>query len=231
MKLVIFGANGPTGRLVSEMAIAQGHVVTAVTRRPDSFPLHGSTVQVAEVDVFDANAVDCVVAGQEAVISTLGVPYTTQPVTVYSQGSLNIVQAMINHGLQRLVCVSSLGVSPEVPPGETLIFRTLIGPYLLKLGRTLYEDMRRMEEIVRNSGLKWTIIRPAGLFDSTVVTDYQVATHRTLGRFTSRTDLADALLREAVDNHHVGSAIEIVTTRGTPSFAKMFLKEALHIGK
>jgi putative NADH-flavin reductase len=230
MKLVIFGANGPTGRLVTAMAIAEGHAVTAVTRRPDSFPLHGSRLQVAGADVLDANAVDRVMAGQEAVISALGVPYTTQPVVVYSQGTRNIVQAMMNHGLRRLVCVSSLGVSPEIAPGETLIFRTLIGPFLLRLGRTVYEDMRHMEEIVRTSGLEWTIIRPAGLFDSTGVTDYHVATRRMPGRFTSRTDLADALVREAVDNRHVGSAIEIVTTNGTPSFAKMFLKEALHIG-
>lgn len=231
MKLVIFGANGPTGRLVTEMAIAEGHAVTAVTRRPASFPLHGSSLQIVGADVVDAYAVDRVVAGQEAVISVLGTPYTKDPVTVYSKGVLNIVQAMLNHGLRRLVCVSSLGVSPEAAPGETLIFRKVVGPFLLKLGRTVYEDMRRMEEVVRNSGLEWTIIRPAGLFDSTVVTNYQVATHRMPGRFTSRTDLADALMREAVDNRHVGSAIEIVTTSGTPSFAKMLLKEALHIGK
>ncbi|NTU78772.1 MAG: SDR family oxidoreductase [Chloroflexales bacterium] len=137
---------------------------------------------------------------------------------------------MLDHSLRRLVCVSSLGVSPEVPPSETFLFRTVIGPYLLRLGRTVYEDMRRMEAIVRQSGLDWTIIRPAGLFDSPVVTDYQVATRRMRGRFTSRTDLADALVRAAVDHRHVGSTIEIVTTAGTPSFTSMFLKEALHIG-
>jgi uncharacterized protein YbjT (DUF2867 family) len=107
----------------------------------------------------------------------------------------------------------------------------VIGPFLLTLGRTVYEDRRRMEDIVRNSGLEWTIIRAAGLFDSPVVTDYHVAPRRMLGRFTSRIDLADALVREAVANRHVGSTIEIVTTTGTPSFTKMFLKEALHIGK
>jgi putative NADH-flavin reductase len=113
MKLVIVGANGPTGRLVTNMAIAEGHAVTAVTRRPDSFPLHSSRLQVARADVLNATAVDGVVAGQEAVISALGVPYTTHPVAVYSQGTHNIVHAMKNHGLRRLVCVSSLGVSPK----------------------------------------------------------------------------------------------------------------------
>jgi putative NADH-flavin reductase len=230
MKLIIFGANGPTGRLVTNMAIAEGHVVTAVTRHPDSFPRNGPRLHVARADVMDASAVNHVVYGHEAVISTLGVPYSKEPVTLYSQGTRNIVQAMLSHGLRRLVCVTSIGVSPEVPPGETFFFRMVIGPYLLKLGRTVYEDMRRMEAIVCNSGLDWTIVRPAGLFDSTAVTEYRIATRRLRGRFTSRADLADALIRAAIDNRHIGSTIEIVTTDGTPSFAKVFLKEALHIG-
>jgi len=56
--------------------------------------------------------------------------------------------------VDRVLFGPSRGVSPEVAPGETFIFRKLIGPFLLKLGRTVYEDMRRMEEIVRNSGLE-----------------------------------------------------------------------------
>ncbi|HAM26149.1 MAG TPA: NAD-dependent epimerase, partial [Microbacteriaceae bacterium] len=37
MKIVIFGANGPTGRLVTAQALAAGHSVTAFTRHPAQF--------------------------------------------------------------------------------------------------------------------------------------------------------------------------------------------------
>ncbi|GHE72850.1 NAD(P)-dependent oxidoreductase [Streptomyces capitiformicae] len=233
MKLVVFGANGPTGRLVTQRALDEGHTVTAVTRRPDAFPIEGQRLRVAGVDALDAAAVDEVVAGHDRVVSSLGVPYTREPVTVFSQSARNIMAAMSRHGLRRLVCVTSIGVHPELPPEEKFFFRKVIGPILLAMGRPLYEDARRMEEIVQAADLDWTIVRPSGLFDATTVTDYRIAVapQRLPGMFTSRADLADVLLREAADDRHVRACIEVITTQGTPNYATVFLKEALHIGK
>lgn len=241
MKLVVFGANGPTGRMLTRMALAGGHAVTAVTRRPDSFPLSDfppgdlllsdPVLRVAGADALDAAAVQEVVAGQDAVISALGLPYTKEPVTLYSQGAANIIAAMKHHGLRRLVCVTSIGVSGESAPEESFFWRKVIAPVLLAMGRTIYEDMRRMEDLVRASDLDWTVIRPAGLFDADAVTNYQSAPHGLTGRFTSRADLADALLRDAVEDRNVGQCIDVITTEGTPSYLGLFAREALHIGK
>ncbi|MGI5430792.1 NAD(P)-dependent oxidoreductase [Streptomyces sp. CA-179760] len=141
--------------------------------------------------------------------------------------------AMSRHGLRRLVCVTSIGVHPELPPEERFFFRKVIGPILLAMGRPLYEDARRMEEIVQAADLDWTIVRPSGLFDATTVTEYHIAVapQRLPGMFTSRADLADVLLREAADDRHVRACIEVITTQGTPNYATVFLKEALHTGK
>jgi uncharacterized protein YbjT (DUF2867 family) len=89
-----------------------------------------------------------------------------------------------------------------------------------------------MEEIVRACDLDWTIVRPSGLFDTTTVSDYRIAVapQRLPGMFTSRADLADVLLREAVEGRHVRRCIEVITTQGTPNYLKVFLKEALRIG-
>ncbi len=57
--------------------------------------------------------------------------------------------------------------------------------------------MRRMEDIVAGSGLNWTIVRPSGLFDLPYVTDYIAGRCDPVGAFTSRTDLADYLLKLA----------------------------------
>src|SRR5436190_24347314 len=107
MKIVVFGANGLTGQLLTKQAVASGHVVTAVTRHPEAFPLHHEHLQVMRGDVFDLSLVEQAVAGQDAVLSTLGVPFSLQPIIVYSQGMAHIVQAMNHSGVRRLVCVSS----------------------------------------------------------------------------------------------------------------------------
>lgn len=182
---------------------------------------------MAVTDVIDSDGVERALAGSQAVISTYGVPYSKDAITVYSHGITNITQAMKVHRIERLVCVSSTTVATEDAPGESLIWRRAIGPYLRsKLGRTLYDDMQRMENIVQKSNLDWTIVRPAGLFNAAEPThDYEVASRRLSGRITSRADLAETLIREATDPQHPRSIIEVITRSGTPSFTT-FLKEA-----
>lgn len=163
-------------------------------------------------------------------ISTLGVPYGSENTTMFSESATNIIKAMTAHRIQRLVCVTSTGVPMRTPPGETLVYRKVVFSLLLRMGRPLYEDAGRMEEIVARTGLDWTVIRPSGLFDGSAVTDYTVGPPQMIGRFTARRDLADALIREAVEDRNVRSVIEVITTEGTPSVYRVFAREALRIG-
>src|SRR6266536_2374375 len=145
MKIVIFGANGRTGQLLTKQALAEEYAVT----------------------------------GQDAVLSTLGVPCSRKPITLYSQGTAHIVQAMNHDGVRRLVCVSSSATDPQTRYHDTgggFIFEKILKPIIINgIGRTLYADMQRMETLVMNSDLDWTIVRPSGLFETPTVTDYHVA--------------------------------------------------------
>ncbi|MFI6907499.1 NAD(P)-dependent oxidoreductase [Nonomuraea sp. NPDC050394] len=230
MKLVIFGANGPTGRLTTAQALGDGHVVTAVTRRPEEFPITHPGLDVVRADALDPAAVSRVVRGHDAVISSLGVPYKSPAVTTGSRSARHITAAMAEHGVRRLVCTTSTGVPMKPPPGETFVYRKVVVPMLLRMGRPLYEDAALMERIVSGTDLDWTIVRPSGLFDGAAVTRYTVGAPQMIGRFTARRDLADALIREAVEDRNVRSIVEVITTEGTPSVYRVFLKEALRIG-
>lgn len=53
MDLAVFGPNGPTGRQVVRQALAAGHHVTAVTRKPDEYPLSAPHLDVVAADVTD----------------------------------------------------------------------------------------------------------------------------------------------------------------------------------
>ncbi|MBD0421816.1 NAD(P)H-binding protein [Streptomyces sp. TRM S81-3] len=230
MKLVVFGASGPTGRLTTEQALAQGHTVTAVTRRPDAFPLEHPLLHVTGADVHDPEAVEHAVAGQDAVVSTLGVPYGRAPVTVYSDGVTHIARAMTRHGVRRLVCVTSTVLFDVPAPGEGLLFRKVLEPFITRfVGRTVYDDMRRMEAVLAGSGHDWTVVRPAGLFDTEAVSDYRLAEARLPGRYTARSDLASALLRHAVGDlrgRHLRTFVDVRTTQGVPGLFAVLRKEA-----
>ena len=68
---------------------------------------------------------------------------------------------------------------------------------------------------------------PSGLFEAPSVTDYQVTDGFVSGRFTSRTDLADCMLRQLDEEQNVPKALAVSTVSGQPSFLKYFLAEGL----
>lgn len=231
MHIVVFGANGPTGRQVTQQALAEGHVVTAVTRHPEAFPLRHERLRVLRGDVFDLASVERAVAGQDAVLSSLGVPFSRKPISVYSEGVANIVRAMQRYGVRRLVCVSSSATDPRTRYHDTgggFVFEKLLKPLVVKtFGRTTYADMRRMEALVMESGLEWVIVRPSGLFETEDVTDYQVAEGVIRGQFTSRADLADCMLRALTEDRFVGRAVAVATFATRPNLLAFFEGEAL----
>src|SRR5882672_8709823 len=206
MKLAVFGSNGSTGRLLTRLALDEGHDVVAFTRRPDAFPIEHRRLEVAAGDVHDAAAVASAIDGTDAVLSTLGVPFAKTPVTVYSDGVANIIAGMHASGIKRFACVSSSVLGPHPEPLGGFVFEKIMQPYVVnKLGKTVYDDMRRMEAIVSDSNLAWTIVRPSGLFEAPTVSEYAVAVDHIGWRFTARIDLADCLLRQALDATYEGS--------------------------
>src|SRR5258706_1756162 len=134
MKLVIFGANGLTGQILTQQALDAGHVVTAVTRHPETFPIRHRCLQVMRGDVFDLSSVEQAVSGQDAVLSTLGVPFSNKDISVYSKGVAHIVQAMNKYGVRRFVCVSSSATDPQTryhDSGGGFFFEKIMNPMVI----------------------------------------------------------------------------------------------------
>ncbi|MGA8017153.1 MAG: SDR family oxidoreductase [Candidatus Dormiibacterota bacterium] len=228
MKLAIFGANGKTGRILTRRAVDEGHEVTAFTRHPESFPVSGDRLVVVGGDVFDLEAVDAAVAGQDAVLSSLGVPYSRRPIHIYSEGIANILAAMRQQGVRRLVCVSSSAADSGIETDGGFFFTRVLVPMITHtIGKTTYADQRRMEKLVMDSDVDWTIVRPSGLFEAPAVTDYRVTEGQMTGRFTSRRDLADFLFRLAGGDGYVRRAPALATVSGQPPLVKLLWREAI----
>ncbi|MBW6440276.1 NAD(P)H-binding protein [Actinoplanes hulinensis] len=230
MRIAVFGANGPTGRLLTGQALAAGHRVTAVTRRPDAFPLRHDGLEVFGADVLDPAAVDAALAQTDAVLSALGVPSGREPIHTYSRGVANIVASMKRHGLRRLVVVSSSGVDPHPYSDGGLLFNRVLLPFVTRVvGKTMYDDMRRMEALVRASDIDWTILRPSGLYHLPSVTAYSILDGHADGRFTARVDLAAGMLAMLTDNRYVRTTAGIITTVDNPTMLRWIRREALAI--
>ncbi|MFI6982268.1 NAD(P)-dependent oxidoreductase [Embleya sp. NPDC050154] len=225
MRITVFGATGPTGRQLTDQAIAAGHLVTAVSRRADALaPRTGLTV--AGVDVADAHAVASAVAGSDAVVSALGVPPTRESVTVYSDGVRNIFAGMEQHGVKRLLAVSSSVTDPAWRPTGEHFFNLVMDPLVnRRIAKTAHDDMRRMEALMRTSDLDWTIVRPGGLFEHHEVTNFEVGEDSVDGLYTARTDLAAAMLSQLEDDRFIGKAMGVATRDVPMSIPRLILRQ------
>ena len=72
MKLLVFGATGGTGKRLIELALQQGHVVTAFARDPSKIRLAHDNFRVVRGDILQPNTIETAMAGQDAVLSALG---------------------------------------------------------------------------------------------------------------------------------------------------------------
>lgn len=209
MKLVVFGATGGTGRLVVEQALAAGHEVTAVARRPSAIIARHERLTVVRGDVLEPSKIERAVAGQDAAVSALGAA-DRAPTTVYSEGTGNVAQAMLAGGVRRLTCVSSGGLEADHPYAP-LLQRLVTKLFVQRLYKNPFADMARMEEELERSGLDWTVIRAPMLTDGPRTERYRVAASGHLDRpgRISRADLADYILAHLNDLASYRAKVEI----------------------
>ena len=227
MHIVIFGANGRTGRLLTRQVLGHGHTAVAVTRRPKDFPFADDRLTVARADVRNADSLVDVLRDADGVLSTLGVPFSLRRIDTYSVGVGNIVTAMRETGVLRLVVVTSTGAYPYPDRIDPPVSLRLVEPVLTRtIGKSTYDDQRRMEEIVRASGLDWTIVRPSGLFDLPEPTNYVAGEVDPVGGYTARIDLAAYMVELAGDPSAAAKTVVVSTTEGTPTMWQMVRREA-----
>jgi putative NADH-flavin reductase len=152
-------------------------------------------------DILDPYQVQQAMVGQEAVCLTIGVGLTWKPVTVFSQGTQNVLAAMAEERVLRLICVTGIGAGDSKGHGGFLYDR-LVNPLLLK---TIYEDKDRQEALIKASQADWTIVRPGFLTNGPLTGAYRVITDLqgvTAGKI-ARADVAHFILAELADNRYL----------------------------
>ena len=192
MKIVIVAATGGIGRQLLRQAIDAGYDVTAVVRSPQK--LAGLPVRTVAADLAhpDAAALTAAIAGADAVLSGLGAR-TAADTGVAERGTRAVVDAMRATGVPS----PARPGPPKHDPGDGFFMRHLGAPFARTAFRKHYADLARMEDVVRDSDLDWTISRPPKLTDGPLTGAYRTALgHNIRGGFSvSRADVAHQMLR------------------------------------
>jgi putative NADH-flavin reductase len=189
LNLLIVGANGKTGRALVQQGCELGHHVTALVHHAPKQPMH--CARIIQGDARNPQLFESALAGQHAVIDTVGTRRPFLKTTLETDVARNLVAAMRRHGLRRIIAVSSIGVGDSIVNMPAL-YRPLIPTFF----RGAMPDKQRMETELRQSNLDWTIVRPAGLTDGAQTNAVQVITPASCRhvRSISRADLAAFIL-------------------------------------
>jgi putative NADH-flavin reductase len=221
MKLTIVAATGGIGRQILEQAVAAGHDVTAVVRNPDRLPRKVRSV-TADLAAPDPEALESAVEGADAVLSGLG-PRSNAEAGVAARGTRAIVEAMTATKVRRIVVVSAAPIGtvpspgrpnpPKHDPGDGFLMRHVLSPLTKAALRTHYADLALMEDILRDSSLDWTVIRPPRLTDKPLTGTYRTAYGQNLRRgiLISRADVAHLMLHVLDQPQTIKQAIGIAT--------------------
>ena len=194
MKVVVFGATGKTGRHVVEQALAAGHTVVAFARDPSKLNTTHKRLSVVQRDVQNPAQVEQAVAGADAVVSVLG-PTHNRPAYEVSKGMANILNAMKNRRVRRLVIAAGAGVGD--PNDEPKLINKAISVLLKLVSRNVLEDMKRTVELVRASDRDWVIVRVPRLTDAPRTGKVKAGyVGKGMGLTLSRADMADFMLQQ-----------------------------------
>jgi len=164
MKVVIFGATGLSGKVILKEVLSEKHHVTILVRNANDITIQDKNLTVVQGSVLDRNTVNRVLKNQDAVIQCLGVggKGNGKPTTFVSDANKIIMEEMENTNVKRYIAMSNIGAGDSYTY-MPWIFRKLILPYFMKWLQVIVDDKNRMEPMIMNSHLDWTIVRSAGM--------------------------------------------------------------------
>ncbi len=197
-KIVLFGATGQTGQKFLELAINQGYEVKVLVRNKTKLLTQNPNLTVIEGDVLNLADVNKAVEGSDIVVSLFG-HVKGSPEWVQTNGTKNIVSAMQQHGVDRIISLSGGGLpfpEKDKPKFADYLIRTIMKIVVPKV----LNDAIAHAEVLKSSNKKWVIVRGPRLTNDTRVGSYRVGwVGVNASTKISRSDFADFILTQVED--------------------------------
>ncbi|MGE5751631.1 MAG: complex I NDUFA9 subunit family protein [Nitrospirota bacterium] len=149
--ILVTGGTGFVGGYLIRRLRQEGLPVRALARHPDKVqPLKDLGIEVVHGDISDKTSLEKAAEGVERVIHLVGIIQETPGVTfrgVHVEGTRNVIEAARKAGVRHFFHQSALGTRPGAKS---------------EYHRTKWEA----EELVRQSGIPHTILRPSLIYGS-----------------------------------------------------------------
>lgn len=179
-KILILGATGSIGSKLRKTLLEKtDYELTLFSTRADGLKVDASREKAISEDIFNKSQLEDAVKNQDVVFAALS--------GNLEKMAQNIVKAMKDTGVKRIIFISSMGIYNEIPASVgssgNLSSNLVLMPY------------RKAADVIENSELEYTVIRP-GWFDEGS-DDYEITRKGEAfgGHDVSRQAIANLVLR------------------------------------
>ena len=196
--IALFGASGQTGQKFLDLALQNGYAVKALVRNVSKITQKSEKLTILQGDVLNSKDVEKVIEGTQIVVSLFG-HVKGSPEWVQTNGTKNIISAMKKFGVGRIISLSGGGLpfpEKDKPKFADLMIRTIMKIVVPKV----LNDANAHYEVLKESNLKWVIVRGPRLTNDTPKGTYRVGwVGVNASTKIARTDLADFILTQVED--------------------------------
>lgn len=205
-KIAVIGGTGKSGKYLVGELIKQGFSIKLLLRPSANriAILSHSLIEIIEGNANDYEAINTLIDGCEAIISTLGLGIPASEKTIFSQSTSNIIRAMNKHQIKRYVVITGLNVDTALDRKSTknqTATRWMHDNFPIST-----VDKQTEYKMLMTSNLDWTLVRLPIIEQ----TDEQRAIQTNLedceGDKISTTDLANFLIEQLHDKTFIREA-------------------------
>ena len=193
--ILIAGATGKTGVLLTQTLLDQGHKVSALVRESSDTSALPEGTDLRHGDLTDLQPGIC--DGVDVVIFAAGSGSSTGPdmtEKVDRAGAMRLVDLAKEAGVARFVMLSSIGADQSEPTGK-------LAHYL--------KAKHAADEHLKASGLTYAILRPVTLTNDAHSAEIVLGDQVDRTAKASRADVAAVLAEAATTGKHDGKALDM----------------------
>jgi putative NADH-flavin reductase len=195
MNIAIIGASAGIGLQTVIRGLNRNHSITSLSRSEIEIEEKKSLKMILGDATNKADLLNSI-QNADAIIVTLGARKNMKSITLFSDFAKLIVEIHTENKIEiPLIFVTGFGA------GESKNYVPwLVKMFLKYLLKDVYADKTKMEEIITNSDMNWTVVRPGRLLDKGLTEKYRIENTLFKGiniGGINRADVADFLIKQA----------------------------------
>lgn len=205
-KIAVLGGGGKTGQYLVNQLLDHGFELKLLLRKPLEFPIQNPLIEIVEGDALDAGAIETLLDGCDALISTVG-QRKGEPL-VASHATRNIIEAVAKRPDDaenfRYILLAGLNVdTPFDKKGDETQKAT---DWMKATFPDIHADRQKSYELLLASHVSWTMVRVPFIEFVESQGNIKVSLEDSPGTKISAADIAAFLVSQLTDDAYIRKA-------------------------